>query len=92
MEDIESDLSTFHRIDDVLAMRADDFISKAQRLVAYRGVMRERAIARQHEEENGTTDYHAPSYSTPSEKPKEVKSDRASLEADPVLRDLIDWG
>lgn len=40
IDDIESDLSAIHRIDDMWSMEAGRFFRYATRLPAYRGVMR----------------------------------------------------
>jgi len=40
LDDLESDFSAIHRIDDMLAMPAPKFFRLALRLPAYRGVMR----------------------------------------------------
>ncbi|MFC5947079.1 hypothetical protein ACFQH9_02150 [Pseudonocardia lutea] len=42
LDDIASDLSVFHRIDDMYAMDGPQFFSKVWRLVAYQGVMKMR--------------------------------------------------
>lgn len=52
LTDIESDMSAVHRVDDIQAMPAARFFRFAHRLAAYRGVMRERAIALQRERED----------------------------------------
>lgn len=44
LDDIASDMSVFHRIDDVLAMDGPAFFKLAWRLPAYTGVMQARAI------------------------------------------------
>lgn len=41
MEDIESDLSVFHRIDDWQTMSALKFVSLVERLPFYRGALRD---------------------------------------------------
>lgn len=40
LEDIRSDLSVFHRVDDLESMRVDRFLSFAFRLPHYQGAMR----------------------------------------------------
>ncbi len=40
LPDIESDMSAFHRIDDIYSMEAARFFRLATRLPAYKGVMR----------------------------------------------------
>ena len=47
LADIESDMSVFHRVDDIWQMPPARFFQFAHRLPAYRGVMREVALARQ---------------------------------------------
>lgn len=58
LTDVESDMSVFHRIDDVRAMPARLFIDRALRLTAYKGVMRALAEAEQ-DEDTGAPDAHA---------------------------------
>lgn len=55
LDDIESDLSAFHRIDDMWAMEAGRFFRFAYRLPAYQGAMRARAEnqAMQEQKRNG---------------------------------------
>lgn len=40
MEDIKSDFSVFHRVDDIEEMSADEFFPRVRRLVAYKGALR----------------------------------------------------
>lgn len=47
LADIESDMSAIHRIDDIWQMKPARFFQFAYRLPAYRGVMREVALAEQ---------------------------------------------
>lgn len=51
LDDIASDMSVFHRIDDVMALDGPAFFKLAWRLPAYTGVMQARALA---ETETGT--------------------------------------
>jgi hypothetical protein len=44
LEDIRSDLSVFHRVDDMESMPALRFVSMAERLVHYDGVIRHGAM------------------------------------------------
>lgn len=44
-EDIESDLSVFHRVDDPMTLSGPSYFARAERLPAYEGVMRRRAQA-----------------------------------------------
>lgn len=45
LDDIESDLSVFHRVDDMWAMDGPRFFRLAVRLPAYEGVVRRRLMA-----------------------------------------------
>ena len=47
LDDIESDLSAFHRIDDMYEMKPVKFFRFALRLPAYRGIVRARIEAEQ---------------------------------------------
>jgi hypothetical protein len=51
LADIESDMSVFHRVDDIWAMPPARFFMLAYRLPAYRGAMREVALAEQRDRE-----------------------------------------
>lgn len=50
LDDLESDFSAIHRVDDIYSMSARKFFNFAERLVAYKGVVRMRA--EQHHYEN----------------------------------------
>jgi hypothetical protein len=61
LDDIASDLSAFHRIDDPGEMEAAVFFALAYRLPAYQGAMAA-AVARQRQEQGGgTSSRRAPS-------------------------------
>lgn len=47
LEDLESDFSVFHRVDDIYQMDGPRFFSRAARIFAYDGVMTARALAEQ---------------------------------------------
>lgn len=51
LDDLESDFSVFHRVDDIWALPGPVFFKRAWRLPAYRGVMRERYLAERDEEQ-----------------------------------------
>ncbi len=51
LDDIESDMSAFHRIDDIWTMEAGKFFRYAYRLPAYQGAMRARAERQAMDEE-----------------------------------------
>lgn len=40
MEDIRSDFSVFHRVDNIEELSADQFFPRVRRLVAYKGALR----------------------------------------------------
>ena len=54
LDDIESDLSAIHRIDNMWAMEAGKFFRFAYRLPAYQGAMRAIAEAQQMDEQKRT--------------------------------------
>jgi hypothetical protein len=52
LADVESDMSAVHRVDDIDDLPAPKFFSYAWRLPHYRGVMRDRVIALQDDQED----------------------------------------
>lgn len=78
IEDVESDMSAIHRVDDVRALTARRFFSLAERLPGYDGVIRRRAEVeieeKRQREAGGTT----PVRGTRSSAPQTV-SDAAFL-------------
>jgi hypothetical protein len=73
-EDIASDLSAFHRIDDPMTIDGPRYFSLAKRLPAYRGVMYVRAAALRDEGESPASGARsaAPAPSRPSVIPDDV--------------------
>jgi hypothetical protein len=55
LDDIESDLSAFHRIDDLYALDGPRFFRLAVRLTSYAGVMQARAVALEEERKGGSS-------------------------------------
>lgn len=54
LEDIDSDMSAFHRVDDALTtLPAPLYFARAQRLGAYQGVMQARIIEQQKAKDGG---------------------------------------
>jgi hypothetical protein len=51
LDDLESDFSVFHRVDDMYAMPAPRFFRLAERIAAYEGVMTARIRAEQAQEQ-----------------------------------------
>jgi hypothetical protein len=87
LEDVESDLSAFHRIDDYTTMTSTRFFALATRLAAYRGVVRTHLEAELHEREErrrgGTRPASRPR-GTVTEAPESVTL--AELEAEGFIR------
>ena len=54
IRDIESDMSAFHRIDNIWAMNGPHFFALAYRLPAYKGVMRALAEHQMNEQQQRT--------------------------------------
>jgi hypothetical protein len=52
LPDIESDMSAVHRVDDIYSMPAARFFRLAWRLPHYQGVIRDRVLALQREQED----------------------------------------
>lgn len=77
LDDLESDFSVFHRVDDMYSMPARRFVSLANRLPAYQGVMTIRA-----EEQ---ADRSAPAV------PGSVVSD-SDMRTDPAIAGLVEFG
>ena len=51
LTDVKSDMSVFHRVDDIFRMAAHAFFSYAVRLPAYNGIIRRRIQAKADQEE-----------------------------------------
>lgn len=81
LEDVESDMSAFHRIDDVGGMAAQLFIDRATRLSAYKGVIRARIESEQNENSSSST----PARGGRDGLDRTVDSDGATLASDPGL-------
>lgn len=47
LEDVKSDMSVLHRVDDISTLSAASFFPRAERLIAYKGVIRRRALDQQ---------------------------------------------
>ncbi len=84
LDDIASDLSAIHRIDDMYALSSRRFFRLAYRLPAYRGVMRMRVEAAQAEGPAG----HGPARS--GEVPTRISD--AELHYSGAYAGLVEWG
>lgn len=94
LEDIESDLSVFHRVVDADLLPADRFISLAQRLPAYKGVLRMRlemeSYAAEKQRDAATPRSHASGGSMERTGIREVKATSAQLATDPGLGGMFE--
>lgn len=79
LDDLEADFRTFYRLTpaDVARMSGPHFVALAVRLTAYSGVMAARAAAEEQKTESRS------GY---------VESSAASIQSNPALSDLIDYG
>jgi hypothetical protein len=92
LADIESDMSVFHRVDDIWQMKPARFFMLAHRLPAYQGVMRERTLAAQREQEPQAAGPRAPAASAPrTPAPRDKLVTRAALN-DPTLKAIFSFG
>lgn len=94
LADIESDMSAFHRVDDIWSMPARKFFPFAFRLAAYQGVMQARAIEAEREAQpapppRSQGDWPAPAASGQR---REVPATKVALQNDPVFGGLISFG
>lgn len=96
LDDIESDFSVFHRVDDALAMPAQRFINLALRLPMYRGALRETVTGIMAEDsELGTTSPRTSNTPPASSRGRDgqtrtVDSSSATLATDPGLGGMIE--
>lgn len=77
IEDVKSDMSVFHRVDDILTMAAASFFSRVERLGAYKGIVQMRGRIRNAEEDQRNTPSPtagAP-YAAASSRPQHVPAD-----------------
>lgn len=94
LDDIASDLSVFHRIDDWTKMRAADYFDKAERLGAYAGVIQARATIEQEQHSKTTPATGAsPRYQAPAQTggTTTVEGTRGAIETNVSTAGLIDW-
>lgn len=89
LADIESDLSVFHRVDDMHAVAPARFFRLAWRLPHYRGALRDRAMAEEREREEAPR----------GRAPQPVRSRPAAAQpvteaalSDPLMGTIFDFG
>jgi hypothetical protein len=90
LDDLASDFSAFHRIDDIEAMDAVRFFKLAVRLPAYAGVLAARALAEQQAAESGSSPSGSPA--SRSSDDYQVAPTRQAMAADPVLSQVMSFG
>jgi hypothetical protein len=86
LDDIASDLSVFHRIDDPYLLDGPRYFRLAWRLAAYQGVMQARVAAEQRasEPQQRPFEYGAPADINPGTK--------TTLQADPAFAGVFSFG
>ena len=90
LDDIESDMSVFHRVDDIGALDGPKFFRLAWRLPAYQGVIRARLLAEREDRRE------TPSSDRPAASPTGARDwnpgTKTTLMADPALKSLFSFG
>lgn len=94
LDDIASDLSVFHRVDDMWALPAPRFFSLVYRLPFYAGVLQARYIAEKQEqdEKGAATPLAAPAPTRSGSSVREVEATPQALMSDPALSLVVDYG
>lgn len=90
LDDIASDMSVFHRVDDIAAMDGPTLMRRAWRLPAYEGAMRARVMAEQDERPSGAQQ-GAPG-AAPAADREWNPGTRTTLMADPNLKGIFSFG
>jgi hypothetical protein len=95
LDEIESDMSAVHRVDDIWSMPAAKFFRFAWLLPAYRGAVRERRLREQHETGEDAPapqqQYEPPGYTGPSRNGP-APGTRTLIENDPMFSQIIGFG
>lgn len=95
LDDIDSDMSVFHRVDDFRVMPGPRFFALASRLSAYQGAMRARAEAALAEAASAGQPAAPPVRRLPAsvtERPSNVPAVPAVIKADPDLGRIFSFG
>lgn len=87
LDDIESDMSAFHRVDDITTLDGPRFFKLAWRLSAYQGVIRAR-LSEQESSAEATSAPHGAGAGAVNWNP----GTKATLQADPALRGIFSFG
>lgn len=72
LPDLESDFSVFHRVDDMYALPAAVFVSRAERMYAYKGALRMRAEMESSDSRSSTTSTQQPAARPVDDWPREM--------------------
>lgn len=90
IDDIASDMSVFHRVDDISTLDGPTFFRLAWRLPAYTGVMQARVQAA-HEEERPVSASQGAGYA--GSRQQEINpGSQATLAAEPAFRGIFSFG
>jgi hypothetical protein len=89
LDDIASDMSVFHRVDDIGEMDGPTFFKIAYRLSAYAGVMAARHMAEREEQPHAAVAAPA-TYAAPQQDIN--PGTRATLMADPAFQGVFSFG
>lgn len=90
--DIESDMSAVHRVDDIETMNSARLFRLAWRLPCYRGVMRERVLSDQQQEQAPAAQVRQASPSARPAAPSRSTPVTEAALADPVMGKIFDFG
>jgi hypothetical protein len=91
LDDIASDLSVFHRIDDPSTLDGPTYFRLAWRLAAYQGVMQARANAAREEQQPSSErpfEYSSPATGQSGINP----GTQVTLQAEPAFRGIFSFG
>lgn len=93
LDDIASDMSVFHRIDDIRDLDAPTFFTLAWRLPAYQGVMHHHVVRQLQEQEHTTSGTQAGGTSYGADTPaRDINpGTKAALQADPAFQGLFSF-
>ncbi|WP_042400215.1 hypothetical protein [Streptacidiphilus carbonis] len=89
LDDIASDMSVFHRVDDITALDGPTLMRLAWRLPAYEGAMRSRVMAEQ--EENPSPSPQGRVSAPRGESREWNPGTQATLQADPALKGIFSF-
>lgn len=91
VDDIASDMSVFHRIDDVTTLDGPTFFRLAWRLPAYTGVMQARAIAESETSGPQSAAQQPFTYSAPARRDVNPGT-KATLMSEPAFQGVFSFG